>query len=150
MSFLIQKTFTFEAAHQLETAVTAACHECVHGHSYRVEMTLVRRLLGDHAMVLDFAELRGFKDEVMERWDHGVLFYEGKRPVIQPLIDKGVWKASKVNFLLANPTAEVMARTLFYDLVAYLKRKGIETVQVKAVKVWETASGAAEYTKALS
>lgn len=153
----ICKTFGFEAAHQLEHAYTKECHECVHGHSYEVELYLISDRLDNDRMVLDFGCLKGFKDEVMARWDHGVLFHENKRRYIEPLIGV-IWKKEKVTFLDVNPTAESMARILYRSLYDYLRERGMLSqttrdskqanfgiITVEKVRVRETSTGWAEY-----
>lgn len=142
--FTIRKKFTFEAAHQLETAVTAACHECVHGHSYTVEVYVQSPSLNKDGMVIDFAEFKEFKDEVMEDWDHGVLFHKNKRDWMEGLVKDGVWKRGKVHFLDDNPTAEYMAMLLWMRLRDFLKAKGAG-VYAKKVRIHETSTGWAEF-----
>lgn len=148
--YRIRKSFTFEAAHQLETAVTAACHECIHGHSYTVELVISSHLLNRDRMVMDFAELRDFKDAIMEELDHGLLLHENKRPHFQPLIDEGVLKAGKVSFHEENPTAEYIARMIFHNLTKFVRDRveldGIgRGVKAETVRVHETSTGWAEY-----
>ena len=149
MKYSIRKQFTFEAAHQLETAETAACHECIHGHSYTVELVIGAAVLDGHGMVLDFACLKPFKDEVMARWDHGLILHENKRHLYEPLIAVGALKKSKVSFLFANPTAESMARILFEQLERFLAGPFVgpsaKYVCVEKVRVHETSTGWAEY-----
>ena len=149
--YRIRKSFTFEAAHQLETAFTAGCHECIHGHSYTVEMYIDAEILQqDQRMVIDFGELKPFKDMIMEMWDHGLLLHVNKKPHIQPLIDAGVLRASKVSFLELQPTAEVLARMIYGKLHDWLGthlqmdrlKRG---VFVSGIRVHETGTGWAEY-----
>lgn len=152
----IRKEFTFEAAHQLETAYTAACHECVHGHSYRVELFLACHALDADGMVLDFSRLAPFKAAIMEVYDHGLMLHKSKRRWYQPMIDAKVLKQTKVTFWENNPTAENIARMLFYklcDFVTYeILQKELDTnkgnwrrLYVEGVRVHETSTGYAEY-----
>lgn len=143
MKHRIRKSFQFEAAHQLETAYTAQCHECIHGHSYTVELYIESDILLEDEMVLDFSKLKAFKDSIMLAWDHGLILHERKRKYIQPLIDAGVLKAEKVTFLLNNPTAEIMAVIIFNKLRVFLTTLGTKA-KAKKVRVHETASGWAE------
>lgn len=152
MAFHIRKSFTFEAAHQLEKAFTSACSDCIHGHSYKVEMFLASTELDEMRMVLDFGYLKEFKRKVMEEWDHGLILHKNKQKYIQPLIDAGVLKASKVTFLNQNPTAEVMAAILFEWLTEYLAFHPAvaEEVTLLSVRVHETATGYGEYSKTVT
>ena len=142
--YQIRKRFTFEAAHQLEDAYTKACSDCIHGHSYTVEMVLASKELNHNGMVLDFGELKKFKQQVMENWDHGLILHENKKQFYQPLIGAGLLKSSKVTFLPENPTAEVMAGILFSALESYVAKID-EGVVVVAVRIHETSTGWAEY-----
>ena len=149
---MIRKSITFEAAHQLETAFTAGCHECIHGHSYKVEILLTADLLNEDKMVLDFSELKPIKDQIMEGWDHGLILHENKRAHIQPLINAGVLKSSKVTFLNDNPTAETMARIVFTMVRDWLYRAqsrgwDLRGLRVYKVRIHETSTGWAEYSQ---
>jgi 6-pyruvoyltetrahydropterin/6-carboxytetrahydropterin synthase len=147
MTYRIRKSFTFEAAHQLESAYTEACSDCIHGHSYTVEMFLTSEALDKDDMVIDFGKLKKFKKKVMKQWDHGLILHEAKKKHIQPLIDAGVLKKSKVSFYNFNPTAEFMACRLASLLQLFLQKnwsKKHSHVKVEKVRVHETASGWAE------
>lgn len=142
--YQIRKSFRFEAAHQLETAVTKACSDCIHGHSYKVEMYLLASKLDLMDMVVDFAVLKPFKRRVMEAWDHGLLLHENKRKWIEPMIDAGVLKEEKVHFFEFNPTAEMLAATLLTNLREFIHEEGLHgKVIVYAVHVQETETGEA-------
>lgn len=71
---LLSKQFHFEAAHSLP-GHRGKCAR-VHGHSYRLEVTLrgpIKRLAGasDDGMVMDFAELSELVQQaVLDRLDH--------------------------------------------------------------------------------
>lgn len=150
MTYRIRKSFTFEAAHQLETAVTAACHECIHGHSYKVELVLIADSLNDDRMVLDFAVLSEFKTLMMAQFDHCLLLHENKRKWYRPLIEAGQLKESRVRFFDQNPTAEIFARWIFKCLVEFLDKLQLNgrpraRVFVDKVRVHETETGWAEY-----
>lgn len=148
--YRIRKSFTFEAAHQLEAAYTKACSDCIHGHSYTVEMFLQSVDLDAWHMVLDFGLLKTFKQLVMDEWDHGLILHENRRPFYDPLIDAGQLKREKVHYFRESPTAEVMARKLFLGLRDYLP-KSTRTQQglvvVTKVRVHETSTGWAEYSE---
>lgn len=69
----IAKTFDFEAAHQLRQLPPA--HKCarVHGHNYRVTVTLTADVLDDYGFVTDFGELARFAAYLDENFDHRLL-----------------------------------------------------------------------------
>ena len=147
MPFLIRKQFKFEAAHQLEDAYTKACSDCIHGHSYTAELVLSSKFLGPNDMVVDFGELKPFINSIREQWDHGLHLHDNKRVWIDPLIEAGILKESKVTFWRMNPTAEAMARSLYNSLCRYITDKGSHwnCVTVVAVRVHETSTGWGEW-----
>ena len=87
----VTRSFSFEAAHQLEWHA-GACKN-LHGHSYKLEVTVAGEL-DDNGIVIDFGDLRAVVDrEVIDVFDHTYL-----------------------NDLIANPTAEVIATEIWRRL----------------------------------
>ncbi len=68
--FEISKTFEFAASHQL-TGLPET-HKCsrLHGHNYRVTVTLRSERLDSHSMVLDYAEMDIIKRYLDDTLDH--------------------------------------------------------------------------------
>lgn len=65
----VTKKFTFEAAHTIKGHIT--CGK-VHGHSYKLEVTLEGPVIG--GMVMDFKELKSLvKERVIDKLDHEYL-----------------------------------------------------------------------------
>lgn len=116
MTYTIGKEMTFAASHQL--AGLPEGHQCgrLHGHNYTVRLELEGDELDDSGMVLDFGELKPFREYVDSTLDHRHL---------NDVID-------------GNPTAELLARHLFLRAVELLPH-------VAAVTVWETATCFATY-----
>jgi 6-pyruvoyltetrahydropterin/6-carboxytetrahydropterin synthase len=84
----VTRTFSFEAAHQLEWH-SGPCKN-LHGHSYRLEVT-VSGALDNNGIVIDFADLSAIvQREVIDAFDHTYL-----------------------NDLLPNPTAELIAHDIW-------------------------------------
>ena len=134
---IIRKAFKFEMAHQLSDAVTAACYETIHGHSYTVELFLSAPL-NDANMVLDFGSLGEFKKWLMDKFDHALLIPAVFNAVYKDVLAK---HNAKVWFTPENPTAEWMAAVICAEA-----RKQLEPlVRVDAVRVHETDTGYAEY-----
>ncbi|HVV38564.1 MAG TPA: 6-carboxytetrahydropterin synthase QueD [Acidimicrobiales bacterium] len=87
----VTRSFSFEAAHQLEWH-PGACQN-LHGHSYRLEVTVSGPLTAD-GIVIDFSDLSALVHrEVIDRFDHTYL-----------------------NDLLPNPTAELIAADIWERL----------------------------------
>lgn len=108
----VTRSFSFEAAHELPWHA-GKCKR-LHGHSYRVEVT-VEGPLDDNGIVVDFDDVkRVVKAEVVDRYDHQYL-----------------------NDLLPNPTAELLAQ----DVWARLTSAGLAVV---ALRLWETPDSSVE------
>lgn len=137
--YRIRKAFAFECAHQLKKAFSSACVDSIHGHSYKVEIFLVADSLQD-GMVLDFGQLKGFKERVQEEWDHALLLPEGFTP------PESCHKVMILKDGQGQPTAEWMAKVLFEALREFL-RAITPSLRVRAekVRVHETESGWAEF-----
>lgn len=81
----VRRQFEFEAAHRLPRH-PGKCRE-LHGHSYRLVVTVDRPVDADSGMAIDFGDLKAVvANEVLASLDHRY-----------------------VNDLIENPTAEVMA-----------------------------------------
>lgn len=115
--YQIRKTFGFSASHQLNGL--PAGHQCarLHGHNYRVEIVLESPVLNEHGFVVDYGELRQFKEMLDNNYDHQHL-------------------NAVVSF---NPTAENLARH-FFEVARAL------WPQTVSVRVSETEATWAEYS----
>lgn len=122
----ITKRGSFESAHHLNN-YKGKC-SCIHGHSYKVEVTLsgfVNRDISDfdnatEAMVCDFSYLnKVIQDKIIDRYDH-----------------------KDLNLFFNQPTAEIMV-VHFFELIK--DRFKSSDVIVESVKLWETENSYAEY-----
>lgn len=87
----VSRSFSFEAAHQLEWH-SGACKN-LHGHSYRLEVTVAGEL-DDNGIVVDFSDLSEMVNRaVIDVYDHTYL-----------------------NDFLPNPTAELIAADIWRRL----------------------------------
>lgn len=67
----ISKTFRFAAAHRLTNLEPG--HKClrVHGHNYRVTVSLeAPRVYPSSGMLVDYADLQPLADWLSDKWDH--------------------------------------------------------------------------------
>ena len=104
----LYKEFGFEAAHLLPNVPEG--HKCarLHGHSFRVRVTVVGPVGGRSGWVMDFAELKAAWRPLHERLDHRYLNdVEG----------------------LENPTSENLARWIWRALAGSLP--GLAAVEVR-------------------
>ena len=143
--FRIRKQFKFEAAHMLEDAFTAECHECVHGHSYTVELFICAHNLDNYEMVMDFGILKAFIDKVKNEWDHALILHGNQRKNFIALQQDSILQ--KVVYLAHSPTAEIMAWLLAHKFMKYLEEKQYKkrNIWVEKVRVHETHTGWAEF-----
>ncbi len=107
-------SYTFEAAHRLEWH-PGRCRD-LHGHSYRLEVTVAGPLDGN-GVVVDFDELSSVvRREVLDRFDHRDL-----------------------NAVLDNPTAELIAQRIW----ELLESAGLD---LAGLRLWETGDASVELT----
>jgi 6-pyruvoyltetrahydropterin/6-carboxytetrahydropterin synthase len=110
----VKATFDFEAAHRLPHH-PGKCRE-LHGHSYRLVVTVDRKVAPESGMAIDFADLKQIvRREVVDRLDH-----------------------TYVNDKIDNPTAEVMAVWIWNAL-------GASLAGLAEVELWETKTCAVVY-----
>ena len=112
---------TFAAAHQLRE-YKGKC-ENLHGHNYRVRITVAGAELDRTGLVVDFVELKGRMRAIIERLDHKFL---NETPPFDVL----------------NPSAENLAK-YFYDEMPPTLKAG--RARISAVKIWETETSTATY-----
>ena len=120
--YRVSKVLYFEAAHFLNGYV-GACQN-LHGHSYKLEITIESERLDSSGMVVDFKQIKEFTRQLLERYDHSCLN------------ELDEYKAN-------SPTAENMAREIYEEL----KRHIYVGLHLVSVKVWETRDSCAEYTE---
>jgi 6-pyruvoyltetrahydropterin/6-carboxytetrahydropterin synthase len=112
---------TFAAGHALRN-YHGKC-ENVHGHNYKVRITVAGEQLDDTGLLVDFLEVKRLMGAVIDYLDHR--FINDLAP-----------------FDLINPSAENIAK-YFYDRVSTGFSGG--GVRISEVKVWETDSSSATY-----
>jgi len=123
--FEISVEESFAAAHALR-GYHGKC-EKLHGHNYKVEVTLAGEQLDPTGLLVDFAELKRALRIVVERLDHRLL---NEVPPFDEI----------------NPTAENMARYFCQEIERTLSPTARGNgVRVSQVKIWETDTTAAAY-----
>jgi len=116
---------TFAAAHQLRN-YKGKC-ENLHGHNYKVRVTVEAAALDDAGLVVDFVEMKRLMDGVIEQLDHTYLNE-------MPPFDR------------VNPSAENIAKHFFDELDRGLKQARLQNApRIAAVKIWETETSTATY-----
>ena len=132
----VTKTVKSDAAHVL-TNHQGLCKN-LHGHTYRVDVSVSQAADDDRDMVIDFKDLKGIANEVVcDRFDHAFIYNTesvGERE-IAAVVEKNGMRTVAIPF---RSTAENLAKLFFGDLKARIPG-------LVAVKVWETADSCAEY-----
>lgn len=122
--FEVSAEETFAAGHALRE-YKGKC-ENVHGHNYRVRVTIEGQELDRAGLLVDFSELKRVMRGIIEGLDHRFL-----NDV--PPFDK------------LNPSAENMARYFFEEMTRNLGVARGNAVRVAEVKIWETDTATATY-----
>jgi len=139
--YRIRKRFRFEAAHQLEEAYSAACSDCIHGHSYIVDVYIVSRTLNTAGMVMDFGLVSKICCFIKEEWDHALFLPSNIAIQHQNLPEKTLVTTE-------NPTAENMAKWIYQRIFTDIQEAGgnePEDLKLQKVRVHETHTGWAEF-----
>jgi len=111
----------FAAAHQLR-GYMGDC-ENMHGHNWRVHITVSAERLNDIDIAVDFRELKAIAREVISPLDHAFL------NDVFPFTEK-------------NPSSENIAKWVFDSMK---KKINNEDVRISAVTVWESENSSASY-----
>ncbi|MEM8963086.1 MAG: 6-carboxytetrahydropterin synthase QueD [Acidobacteriota bacterium] len=121
MPFQVVKEYEIAAAHYLPDHPSKCRH--VHGHNYKIRLTLGAERLDEHGMVLDFGVLKGMLDDLLGPLDHQVI---NDHPPFDALA----------------PTAEHLAEWVGREIGRRLENDH-DRVSVARVEVWETDRSAA-------
>jgi 6-pyruvoyltetrahydropterin/6-carboxytetrahydropterin synthase len=113
---------TFAAGHSLRN-YRGKC-ENVHGHNYRVQVTLNGPELDEIGLLVDFVQVKKLIMQVVDRLDHQ--FLNDLAP-----------------FDVLNPSAENMAKYFYDEISGGLGQR--TPVKVGQVQVWETDTTSATY-----
>src|SRR3974377_1260987 len=117
---------TFAAGHSLRE-YKGKC-ENVHGHNYRVRVTVSGREVNRIGLIVDFVDLKSLVRAVVERLDHR--FINDLEP-----------------FTVINPSAENLAKYFYDESNARLRQVTNGRVRVKDVTVFETDATTAKYSE---
>ena len=132
----VTKTVKFDAAHVL-TNHQGLCKN-LHGHTYRVDVSVTQPAVDDRDLVIDFKDLKGIANEVIcDRFDHAFIYNTVSvgECEIAAVVEKNGMRTVAIPF---RSTAENLAKMFFSELKARIPG-------LAAVKVWETADSSAEY-----
>lgn len=138
----VTKEFDFEMAHALWN-YDGACRN-IHGHSYRLFVTLMGSPIADSSdpkfgMVLDFKDLKAMvKGPIVDFFDHSLVLYKGAESEILQKVGSMYEKVHVFDF---QPTCE----NLVLFIVDIIKEKLPSSLELRSVKLYETASSYGEW-----
>lgn len=137
--YSVTKSFHFCAAHRLHD-YEGKCSN-IHGHNYKVEITLESpELVKD--MVVDFGDMtRTIGKWIDDKLDHALLICR-KDETLLSLLGEENMKSFRMN---DKTTAENIARLIFQECNNVLRRDR-EALFVRKVVVWETETCCASYS----
>lgn len=141
--YTVETKLSFEAAHRLYDVATFSeeCKNNIHGHSYKVEVSVGREELNDASMVVDFKLLKMIlRHDIEDKYDHSCII-KSNDPLAQ-VIHKN---CEKVHIVDENPTAEWMAKKFFEDIQDALKDIDYDLI-LNYVAVQETENNIAKYS----
>ena len=113
----------FAAAHQLRE-YKGKC-ENLHGHSWKVQVSVTAQELNEIGLAMDFTDLKRITNGLVDQLDHTCL------NSVKP-------------FTAMNPSSENIARWMFHSLKENLAGQG---VSLKSVTVWESETASASYSE---
>ena len=111
----------FASAHQLR-GYKGKC-EKLHGHNWKVQISVIAERLNEIDLAIDFHELKKIANEVISPLDHAFL------NDIFPFTEK-------------NPSSENVAKWIYESMK---KKINDDTIRVSAVTVWESDTASASY-----
>lgn len=113
----------FSAAHQLR-GYKGKC-ENLHGHNWKVQVSVISEVLNEIELVIDFHELKEITREIVSNLDHKIINN------VYPFMEK-------------NPSSENIAKWIYDSLKEKLKVK-YDHIEVSSVTVWESSTASATY-----
>ena len=111
----------FASAHQLR-GYKGKC-EKVHGHNWKVQVSVTAERLNDIDLAIDFHDLKRIANDIISPLDHAFL------NDIFPFTEK-------------NPSSENIAKWIYESMK---KKIGDENLHISAVTVWESDTASASY-----
>ncbi len=139
----ITKQFSFETGHALY-GYDGKCKN-VHGHSYRLEVTVIGIPINDNTnvkfgMVIDFGDLKKIvKEEIVNVFDHATVFNKNT-PHVELARELEI-RGHKVLLVDYQPTSEMMV----IDFASKIKKRLPRNIKLFSLKLQETATSFAEW-----
>lgn len=134
--YILKKSFTFDAAHRLANH-KGKCRN-IHGHTYKVVVTLIGPELNDSDMLIDFGDISNLVRQYLDdHYDHALILDIDEDKLIKALLPFKL----KLLTVPGAPTAENMSKWLYEHFHPIFSNCGLGL----SIEVWETPTSSAEY-----
>ena len=140
--YSIEKKFKFEASHRLNCLDYDSPCTNIHGHSYKVFLTIKASSLNEQGMIIDFTHLKEFQEFLDLNYDHACIIEKSDIKFIE-FAKENKFKYTIYDF---STTAEHMANVLCFDVKYLLVGKGIKDLKEITIRIYETENNCASYT----
>ena len=140
--YSITRDYHFSAAHTIPGH--PKCSR-LHGHNYKVEVTLSSKVLDRNGMIMDFGEMDKIVDPIIEKFDHRYLLGTNEESIVDRPTSwcPGLFSDDWVHHL-ATPTSTVEDLAgWFFDLLEM--RSWPTGVSVAEITVWENHKSRSTY-----
>jgi len=133
----LSKVFYFEAGHRLVKGYTGKCNN-LHGHSWRLKVTVESDSLYEYDFVMDYKELKNIVSPIVDELDHSFLVYKKDYLILDFL------KTNEFRHIIFddNPTSEVIAKWI-YDIIEIEMPVG---TRISEVIINETVNSECQYS----
>lgn len=137
----ITKVLHTETGHRLTTYPHKCA--CLHGHSYKWEVTIESFDRDEVGFVMDYKDLKKILEKTIGQLDHGFLFHK-EDPLVKEFGVQGIqhkFRAThggdgRIFVLPFNPTSENILDWVAPEINDLLP----DNIWVRRIKMWETAS----------
>lgn len=142
---IITKEFEGEMAHIVRNCSTERCKRSIHGHSYKVLVSLTASILDNAGMIYDFGLMKGSIKQFIDSFDHCTVFWNQDDKDYIESIKKHSDRWISLPF---NPSAEMLSLFLLSAVEGILESTQTNNgesndLRVISVQYYETRTGSA-------
>jgi 6-pyruvoyltetrahydropterin/6-carboxytetrahydropterin synthase len=134
----IKTTANISASHTLKDH-TGDCRN-LHGHNYKVDVSITTRRLQDDGMLIDFGDVK----RILMRYDHAFICNLDNQFDVD-LSDVCTQHGAKVVYVNKNTTAENLSKLFAEEIMLNLDTSIVDEFTRIDVHVWETDKHCSSY-----
>jgi len=138
--YKISREFSFPMGHRLSKH-KGRC-QFIHGHNFKIIVGLMTKDLNENDMVMDFGDLKEIVQKYIDMYCDHVLAVNKNDQLVSEKISEMI-PGSRIIQYENDPTAEVIAKTIFYHIDQEINS---EKVIVDYVTVYENDKSSATFT----